>query len=137
MLEAKNTKEQGNIGIGQAIAYFTLNKYTVSIPLNDSQDYDLIVDDGNGLKRVQVKTTKCKSKNNYVASIRTCGGNQSWNKVSKFFDNTTVELLFIVCDDGTMYCIPTENVKCKSAITLCNKYKDYKINMGNIPHRSL
>ena len=43
--ECKNTKEQGNIGLGVAIQYFTQNLYTVSLPLNDSQDYDLIVED--------------------------------------------------------------------------------------------
>lgn len=29
-------KEKGNLGIGIAIAYFTTNSYTVSIPLNDT-----------------------------------------------------------------------------------------------------
>ena len=47
----KNTKEQGNIGLGCAIQYFSQNLYTVSWPLNDSQDYDLIIEDcaQNGL----------------------------------------------------------------------------------------
>lgn len=31
-----NTKEKGNLGLGQAIAYFTLKGHTVSIPLTDS-----------------------------------------------------------------------------------------------------
>lgn len=38
----KNTKEQGTIGLGKAIAYFTSRGFVVSIPLNDSQDYDLV-----------------------------------------------------------------------------------------------
>ena len=32
-------KEKGNSGLGMAIAYFSANGYTVSIPLNDTQDY--------------------------------------------------------------------------------------------------
>ena len=58
-----NTKKQGNWGLGQAIAYFTAKGLSVSIPLTDSQTYDLIVDDGTSLKRVQVKssTNKCSS----------------------------------------------------------------------------
>ena len=37
-----------------AIAYFSTNGYTVSIPLNDIQDDDLIVEKENLLQRVQV-----------------------------------------------------------------------------------
>lgn len=40
----KTNKEKGNSGLGVAIAYFSTNGYTVSIPLNDTQDYDLIVE---------------------------------------------------------------------------------------------
>ena len=32
-----NTNAKGNIAIGQAIAYFTTEGYTISIPLNDCQ----------------------------------------------------------------------------------------------------
>lgn len=35
-------KEKGISGLGIAIAYFSTNGYTVSIPLNDTQDYDLV-----------------------------------------------------------------------------------------------
>lgn len=58
-------KEKGNSGMGLAIAYFTTNGYIVSIPLNDTQDYDLIVDKNNILKRVQVKSTGCKTKSSF------------------------------------------------------------------------
>lgn len=43
-----------------AIAYFSTNGYTVSIPLNDTQDYDLVVEKDNILQTVQVKA-KCKN----------------------------------------------------------------------------
>ena len=50
-------KEKGNSSLGIAIAYYSSNGYTVSIPLNDTQDYDLIIDKNNVLKKVQVKST--------------------------------------------------------------------------------
>ena len=56
-------KEKGNSGLGMAIAYFSTNNYTVSIPLNDTQDYDLVIEKNNILKTVQVKATGCKRKN--------------------------------------------------------------------------
>ena len=44
-------KEKGNTSLGMAIGYYSSNGYTVSIPLNDTQDYDLIVDKENVLKK--------------------------------------------------------------------------------------
>ena len=45
-------KEKGNSGLGIAIAYFSSNGYTVSIPLNDTKDYDLIVDKNDVMQKV-------------------------------------------------------------------------------------
>lgn len=59
-MKFKTNKEKGNTGLGVAIAYYSSNGYIVSIPLNDTQDYDLIVEKENILKRVQVKATSCK-----------------------------------------------------------------------------
>lgn len=40
-------KEKGRAGLSMGIAYFGSNVYNVSIPLNDTQDYDLIVEKDN------------------------------------------------------------------------------------------
>ena len=45
-------KEIGNAALSTAIAYFGSNGYIVSIPLNDTQDYDLVVDNGKVCKTV-------------------------------------------------------------------------------------
>ena len=37
-----SNKEKGNSSLGMAIAYFTTEGYVVSIPLNDTQDYDFL-----------------------------------------------------------------------------------------------
>ena len=44
-------KHIGNAALGTAIGYFTNAGYTVSIPLTDTQDYDLIVDMNGVLKK--------------------------------------------------------------------------------------
>jgi hypothetical protein len=68
-------KQKGNCGLGMAIAYFSTNGYTVSIPLNDTQDYDLIVEKNGILQRVQVKATGCIGKGgNYQVALKSCGG---------------------------------------------------------------
>ena len=75
-----NPRLQGLIGLGAAIDWFTRNGYFVAIPLNDSQPWDLIVEDTAGVvSRVQVKTTTSRSPaGNFVASLQTTGGNQSF-----------------------------------------------------------
>ena len=68
-------KEKGNSSLGIAIAYYSSNGYIVSIPLNDTQDYDLIVDKNNKLKKVQVKSSACKTRfGNYQIALKSCGG---------------------------------------------------------------
>ena len=41
-MKFNSNKEKGNTGLGIAIAYYSANGYTVSIPLNDTQDYQAV-----------------------------------------------------------------------------------------------
>lgn len=49
------TQRKGDIAVSQSIATFTKLGYDVSLPLTESAAYDIIVDTGLELKRVQVK----------------------------------------------------------------------------------
>jgi PD-(D/E)XK endonuclease len=49
------TQRKGDIATARAIARFTAMGYDVAIPLTESAAYDLIVDDGERLVRVQCK----------------------------------------------------------------------------------
>ena len=49
------TQRKGDIATAPAIATFTALGFDVSIPLTESAAYDLIVDDGATLQRVQCK----------------------------------------------------------------------------------
>ncbi len=121
-----SNKEKGNTGLGIAIAYYSANGYTVSIPLNDTQDYDLIVDKDNVLKKVQVKATSCKTKyDKYQVSLKSCGGTKG--KTYKTVIETNIDELFIVTDTMNIFIIPIEVIKNKSTINLCEKYEKYKI----------
>jgi PD-(D/E)XK nuclease superfamily protein len=51
----RTTQRKGDIATSRAIASFTALGYDVSIPLTESAAYDLIVDDGQQLARVQCK----------------------------------------------------------------------------------
>jgi PD-(D/E)XK endonuclease len=51
----RTTQRKGDIATARAIATFTTMGYDVSIPLTESAAYDIVVDDGTQLARVQCK----------------------------------------------------------------------------------
>lgn len=123
-------KHRGNAGLSYAIAYFGCNGYTVSVPLNDTQDYDLIVDDGTSLKRVQVKaTSQVDSKGEYSVSLRSFGGTAGI--AYKNVRDTDVDLLFVLCSNLDAYLIPKEAItqrnelKLKHTITRTNQHPGF------------
>ena len=126
MIDTTN-KQRGNCGLGIAIGYFSTNGYTVSIPLNDTQDYDLLIDKDNKIKSVQVKYTTCKTKyGNYQVALKSCGGTKG--TTYKTVRDTNVDFLFIATNQLDMYLIPIDEVKNKSTMNLCDKYMKYKLN---------
>lgn len=122
-----NTKQKGNVGLGSAIGYFTKNNNIVSIPLNDSQSYDIIVEIDNKLERVQVKTTTEKTKtDNYIVDLRSTGGNKSRNTV-KHFDKKSCDYVYVcILDKMISYLIPSSECN-KHSITLYSKFDKYKV----------
>ena len=122
----KSNKEKGNAGLGIAIAYYSANGYTVSIHLNDTQDYDLIVDKNNVLKKVQVKATSCKTKyNKYQVALKSCGGTKG--ETYKTIIDTKIDEVFIVTDTMEMFIIPIEEIKNKTTLNLCEKYEKNRV----------
>ena len=119
-----SNKEKGNSGLGMAIAYFSSNGYVVSIPLNDTQDYDILVDKGGFISKVQVKATGCKTKNNiYQVALKSCGGTKG--KEYKTLVNTNIDYVFILNADLKMYLIHKNKIKNKSTINLGKKMDKY------------
>lgn len=129
-----NPRKQGDMGMGIAIGWFACAGYTVALPLTDSQHYDLIVDDGNKLQRVSVKTcTRKYSSGSYIVGLRTMGGNKTQSKVRKF-DPNKIELLFIACSSGECYLIPASAVTADSTIHLGAKYDQWKVDPVGAGH---
>lgn len=127
-MKFSTNKEKGNSGLGMAIAYFSTKGYIVSIPLNDTQDYDLVVDKDNKIETVQVKSTGCKRKNgNYQVALKSCGGTKG--KTYKTIIDTKVDYVFILNELREMYLIPTNQIKNKSTLNLCSKYEKYKVTL--------
>lgn len=126
-----NSRKQGDWGLGQAIAWATSKGYSVSVPLSESQTYDLVVDDGV-LKRVEVKTTtrrqpasKKAPHRYFVVNLRTFGGNKSGQVTRKL--SADVDALFVVTGDGARYFIPRKSVGGASTIRLGPSYDTFRI----------
>lgn len=102
----ENNKDKGRAGLSLAIAYFGSNGYTVSLPINDTQWYDLVVEKDGVFQTVQCKFTN--SKGNTIV-LRSCGGTKG--TVYDSVLNHPLDLLF--CADGqkNLYVIPMEDLR--------------------------
>jgi hypothetical protein len=104
------TKGQGNVGVAAAILYFAKQGNIISIPLNDSQEYDLVVDIDGKLNKVQVKTTKYSTEHGvYQASLVSSGGSK--REVYHRVCESQCDLLFVLCENNTQYLIPRDIFK--------------------------
>lgn len=130
MLKQKNSKKQGDVGLGVAIGWFTVKGWTVCVPLTDSQDYDLLVDDGEKINRIFVRTTRVKSRNKsggYCLELRVKGGNLSGKGKVKYFSPELVDYVFALTDSGDKYFIPSSSITAKSGIVLGKEYQEYLV----------
>ena len=126
---AINWKKQGDIGMCYAIAYYSKMGWTISIPITDSQDYDLIIDTGTSLLKVQVKTTtQIASSGASIVSLRTNGGNKSGN-TTKTFETNNCDLLFVMTDLPDFYSIPRKEITTTTQINLTEKFHPYKVTL--------
>lgn len=108
----KNTKKQGDVGVAHCISYYSEQGFTVCIPLTDSQNFDLIVDDGEKMRKIQVMTTKTKKKGVYSINLK--------SGVKKDCDT-----LFILLETGVEYEIPMSELPETSNFQLTDDFAKY------------
>jgi len=130
----KNSKKQGDAGLGQAVAYFTMKGYDIALPLTDSADWDLIVEIEGVLKRVQVKTSSQLTETNIMKfNCDVKGGNQSFKQTNKkSIQDQQWDLIFLHhLVTGKQALIPKEVLFTKGQINLGSsqcKYRKFYIN---------
>jgi hypothetical protein len=126
--QQRNSRQQGEIGLTIAIAWFVQNGFHVAIPLTDSQDYDLVVETDGRFYAVQVRTTYHRRENGvYQLNMRVCGGNRSGTGKVKHFDPHKVDYLFAITDVGDKYLIPSQDIMARRSINLGDKYAEYQV----------
>jgi hypothetical protein len=130
MLDLRQThrRRQGDIGEAAAIAWLTRAGFGVWVPLGHSSDADLIAQRGDGLFRVQVKTSTAFRNGRYEVSLVTKGGNQSWSGRIKTIDARHYEYLFVLVADGRQWFIPAAKIAAKTMVLLGGpKYADFEV----------
>lgn len=119
---------QGNMGLSKAIDYFTSHQIPISIPMNDTQKYDLVIDLNNELKKVQVKTSRYQAKSGgYEVQLKNSGGAVKNYKI-RLFDNNSCDYLFILTGADKLYLIPSNIITAKNSIVVGgNRYNEYEV----------
>ena len=102
----ETNKDKGRAGLSLAIAYYGTQGYTISLPLNDTQWYDLIIEKDGIFQTVQCKFTA--SKDNSI-SLRSTGGTKG--SVYDNLLNHNLDILFCADRDMNMYSIPVKDLK--------------------------
>lgn len=121
-------KSRGNTGVSLAIAFYGANGYTVSIPINDTQDYDLIIDSGNKISRVQAKFSTQRSEHGVQKiPLRSLGGTNGG--VYKTLVDTDIDIVFCANPDMEMWSIPKEHITQRNVLNLGKKYDQFRVQM--------
>lgn len=106
MIDVKHKGAQTEL---QVITYLHGLGYDVSIPFGDNARYDIILDTGQELLKIQIKTASLATDTNDTYLIKTCstGINQHQNKIKPY---TIDEIDYIgTFINDRVYLIPIEN----------------------------
>lgn len=131
-----NRSQQGDLGEASAIEWLTSKGAAVLIPFGHSPHFDLVAEIDRQLVRIQVKSSTQETQTpeghpRLTVAVRTCGGNQSWNRVAKVLDPSKFDYLFVLTGQGRRWLIPAGALDGRSAITLGGpKYAECEIEPG-------
>jgi hypothetical protein len=120
---------QGDAGEASAICWVLSRGGCAFVPAGHTpSDYDLLVDFGEEVLKVQVKTSTMFRKGRFEVMLATRGGNQSWNGTIKYLDASRCDYVFVHVGDGRRWFIPTSALDGGShALVGGPKYAKYEI----------
>jgi hypothetical protein len=132
MGERWTPRRQGDAGELSAMLWLASQGAAVFIPVGHTPaDFDLIAEFGDGLVRVQVKTSTCRRNGRWDVTLATRGGNQSWNGLVKVLDPSRCDALFVHAGDGRRWYIPASVVEGAHGLCLGGpKYAEYEVEPG-------
>jgi hypothetical protein len=95
----RETQKKGDFAVATAIATFTRMGHDVSLPITESAAYDLVVDTGKTLFRVQVRYSSGKA-----VELRRIHSNSTGYVIKKTQANA-YDWLYVLTDKGKEYLI--------------------------------
>ena len=107
-----NRKSIGRIGLSMAINYFTIKGYTVSIPMNDTQWYDMVIE-----KDGIFQTVQCKATSGDTIDFRSTGGTKG-STYDNLLNHSELDYLFCVNGNFEMWLIPIKDITTTKQVTL-------------------
>lgn len=126
-MKEMNRKQLGRLGLSMAINYFTINGYTVSIPMNDTQWYDLIVEKEGKFSTVQCKATATQDK---TIDFRSTGGTKG-TVYDNILNHSELDFLFCVDNELNMWNIPVKDIiKAGNSKQIKLRFEPNKNNQG-------
>jgi len=99
-------RPQGDTAEAVAALYYMNLGYVVSKPQNHSPYYDLLVDTGECILRVECKSSRYARRGGFEVQVCTSGGNRSWNGLVKTISASKTDVVFILTADGNYYEFP-------------------------------
>jgi hypothetical protein len=126
-----NPRLQGDLGERAAVVWMLSRGWYVAYPFGHSPDWDLAVDMGGPLQKVQVKTSRFFRNRRWQVTLCTRGGNRSWSGLVKVLDPTRCDYLFVLVGDGRQWFIPAARLGGGSGIALGGpKYAEFEVESG-------
>ena len=131
-----NKHQQGTVSELLATSYFIQNGYIVSKPINDFNEYDLVIDNGE-LKRIQVKTIYWdNNKKRYLISCVTSHIRGNQRRVTKKYQQKSFDYLCgVERNNNAIYLMPINVIAGRRSITVypdkkpktvTSRYKDFE-----------
>lgn len=102
-----------------AAAWFTLCGCDVSWPLEPCR-YDLLVDEGKGSRRIQVKTTTVRAGATWKVYLSSSG------RARRTYDPEDIDAFFVITSDMNYFLIPVAVVGGLQAIHLAG-YEEFRL----------
>lgn len=104
----------------------------VSVPTTEHCKYDLVIDRGGALLRVQVKTCVFINVSGaYEVQLRTNGANYTTKNNTTKISKEMCDVVFIVTGDGVAYEIPSEKLHERNTVSMTRGWLKFKV--GDYP----
>ena len=128
----RDPRGQGERGEQLAAPWFESHGVTVFVPfLHNPRDFDFIVEWGDGVHRIQVKTSTQFRKGRWDVAVCTTRRQPQLERTRQRLDPTRYEYLFVVVGDGRQWLIPLAEVTAELGSGSGGpKYGEYEIEPG-------